>query len=89
VVNDLASRKLHLYSVIHLNERISVANGAAIMGGNVGDLLLSDLLLVDAAKLVANLLIIDAVESKAALGIVEQAELITRLFNGHDIWNDW
>jgi hypothetical protein len=80
-LDDLASGDIDLDGIIGLDQRIGVADGAAIMGDNNGDLLQSDVASVDTAQLELLLLIRHTVKDEAALAIVYKTESIGSL--GH------
>ena len=85
-LHDLAGLQVDLDGVVHLDLGVGVADGAAVVGDDVGDGLVGQGLGLDAAQLEAELLISDAVESEAALGVVDQAELVlVRLALGLDL----
>jgi len=60
----------------HLNVGVGVADGAAVVGGDVGDAALAKLHAPHLAELVRPLLLADAVNHKAALAVVYQAEVL-------------
>lgn len=78
-LDGLASGKINLHSVVHLGSGVRVTDGAAIVGGDGGDLLQGQLLSLDTAQLELGLLLGDAVQHKAALGIEQQTESVTSL----------
>ena len=52
VLNHLPGLELDLHGVVHFDERVRVADGAAVVGGDVGDAAVADLLVSHAAQLV-------------------------------------
>jgi hypothetical protein len=99
VTNNLASGEVDLDGVVDLDDGVSEADSATVVGGEVGDdSLLADgegvaadgsLLgladLDDTAELVRSLNIVDLVEDELALGGVEEAVLLASLLDGDDI----
>lgn len=61
------------------------ADGSAVVGNDVGNLVLADALLGHLAKLEASLLVIDGVGLEAAFNIIEHAEVLAGLPDGYDI----
>jgi hypothetical protein len=83
---DLASLKVKLDSIIDLNVGMRIADGSAIMKGNVRDSFGSQLKSLDLAELILGLLRSDLLESESALGVVEQSESsIGDLIDGNHI----
>lgn len=66
---------------MHLDERIRVADGAAIVGHNVRDTLGANGDAADLAELELGLLRLDRVDGKAALHVKEQTEVLVGLLN--------
>ena len=84
-VNNLSSGNIELDGVVNLDEGVGKANGPAVVGGDLGDLLGANLFLGDLAELELGLLIVQSVEHEASLGIVEETEGIASLGDGHDV----
>ncbi|VAH02340.1 unnamed protein product [Triticum turgidum subsp. durum] len=89
-VNNLVGLQVELDSVIGLDERVWVADGAAIIGVQVGDALLAELDRPDLAELElhmkeTNILIPDRVKAEAALGVIQKPVVLTSLGNGNDV----
>ena len=82
---NLASSKINLDSVVDLDGRIGVANGAAIMCNEVGDSLLTKLNTLDLTELVLSFLSSDSVDSETTLNVVDETEVLTSLLKGDDI----
>ncbi|KAJ8539096.1 hypothetical protein ON010_g12774 [Phytophthora cinnamomi] len=85
VVHHLARLQVDLDRVADLDERVRVADGAAVVGGDVRDGLLGVLLADDLGELELLLLVRDAVQHEAALRVVQQAELVARLGQLHHV----
>ena len=81
VVGDLALLKIELDGVVHLDERIGVTDGSAIVCDNVGDTTGTDGNSTDFQELVVGLLGGDAVNGKTALNVVKETEVLARFFN--------
>jgi hypothetical protein len=83
--NDLVGGNINLDGVPDLNEGIGVADGAAVVGDDIGNLAGASAEPLDAAKLEFSLLRGDPVEDEASLGIVEHAEVLAGLLNADDV----
>lgn len=75
----------YLEAVVDLDVGVGEADGSAVVGHNVGDLVLADGLLGDLAELEAGLGGVDGVGLEAALDVVENAEVLAGLGDGHDV----
>mmetsp|Transcript_23202 Transcript_23202/g.43464 ORF Transcript_23202/g.43464 Transcript_23202/m.43464 type:complete len:233 (-) Transcript_23202:27-725(-) len=98
-INDLVLLDIELHSVVNLDLRIRIADGASIVGNNVRDgsslSLLSRVaadhalgtlsLLDDLEELELGISSVDLLEDEASLDIVEETELLVGLGNGDDI----
>lgn len=84
-VGDFASFELELDSVVDLDQRVRITDGAAVVGNNVWDALSTNTSLLDLQKLVGSLLGGDAVNGKAALDVVEKTEVLARLLEGDNV----
>lgn len=84
-LGDLASGEIDLDGIVDLDKRVGVADGAAIVGNQVGDALLAGLNAANLAKLVGSLLISDAVDGETALDVVDETEVLTSLGQGDDV----
>lgn len=80
-VEDLAGGDINLNGVVLLDERVRVADGAAIVGNDVRDSLGLSTLLDDLGELVLGLLSSDFVENETALSVVQDTELVARLLD--------
>lgn len=78
---DLASLEVQADGVVGADQRIGVADGAAVVGDDEGDTLGTNLHLANLAELILGLLIRDAVDNKAALNVVKDAEVLASLLN--------
>ena len=85
VVDNFVLLKVELDSVVDLDGRIGVADGATVMRDNEGNTLGTNGDLADLEELVGSLLRGDAVDGEAALDVVEETEVLARLLDRDDI----
>ena len=85
-VGDLASGNVNLDSVVDLDGRVGVTDGSSVVGHNVGNTTSANSDLADLEELVGGLLRGDAVDGESALDVVEQTEVLARLFDGDNIF---
>ena len=71
----------YLDSVVLLDVRVREADGSAVVGNNVWDLVLAENLSLDSAKLELSLLLINLVGLETTLDVVKDAEVLTGLGN--------
>jgi len=71
----------YLDSVVLLDVRVREADGSAVVGNNVWDLVLAENLSLDSAKLELSLLLINLVRLETTLDVVKDAEVLTGLGN--------
>lgn len=64
---------------------MGVADGPAVVGDDVGDLVLAHGLSLDRAQFELRLLSVDLVSLEATLGVVQNAEVLTSLLNGDNV----
>jgi len=81
----LAGGDVDLHGVVDLDQGVGVADGAAVVGGDVRHVLGPGGNLAHAAQLVSGLLWLDPVDNKASLHVVEDAEVLIGSFNGNNI----
>jgi len=84
-VYDFTRCDVNLDDIVDLNSGVGISDGAAIVCNYVRDLLVSKLLELHAAKLVALLLIGHAVKHEAALGVIDKTELVAGVFELDDV----
>jgi len=77
--------QIELHGVVDLDVGVRETNGSAVVGHDVGNLVLADALLGHLAQLELSLLVINSVGLEAALDIVEQAEVLAGLPDGYDV----
>ena len=80
-VGNLSLLEVETNSVVDLDQRIGVTDGATVMGNNVGDTLVADGDLADLEELVGGFLSGDAVDGETTLDIVKKAEMLARLLD--------
>ena len=85
VVDDLACGQVDLDSVVDADLGVRVADGAGVVGDEVGDVAAAHGGLLDLAELELGLLRGDAVDGKAALLVVEDAEVLAGLGDAHNV----
>lgn len=84
-LGNLVLLKVEFDGVVNLDERIRVSDGAAVVGDDMGNTLGSKSDLADLKELVGGLLGGDTVNGEASLDVVEETEVLARLFNRDDI----
>ena len=82
---NLASSKVDLDGVVNLDGGVGVADGAAVVGNNVRNTLLTELNTLDLTELVLSLLASDSVDGEATLDVVDKTEVLTGLLKRDDI----
>jgi len=80
-VLDLAGGDVHLDAVVHPDDGVGVADGAAVGGVQVGDGVGAGLDLPDLAQLVLGLLGSDPVHGEPSLHVVDHAEVLASLLD--------
>ena len=85
-VGDLVRLELELDGVVNLDQRVGVADGAAIVGDDVRNALGAKRDLLDLKEFVGSLLRGDAVDGETALDIVKETEVLVGLLNRDDIF---
>jgi len=84
-VDDFVLFQIEFDGIVHPDDGIGVADGAAIVGNNVGDAFCAESDLSDFEELIGSLLGSDTVDGEAALDIIEEAEMFARLLNRDNI----
>ena len=84
-VDHLLVHQVILDGVIDAHERVGVTESAAVVGHDLRHALGTQLDALHLQQLVLSLLSGDAVHNEAALHIVEDAEVLARLVNRHDV----
>jgi len=85
VFNDGTSGDVKLDGIQDSNSGVGESDGTTVVGDNVGDLVGSDGLLGDLAKLVLGFFLSDVSEDESSLNVVENSEKFTSLLNADDI----
>lgn len=84
-VGHFSSFNIDLDGVVDLDIWVGVADGASVVGDSDGDLSGSDVDLVDPAELVLGLLAVDSLKDETSLGVEQEAEAISALFQFDDV----
>jgi len=85
VVLHLAVGQVEFDAVAGLDERIGIAEGAAVMGDDIGNLLVSNRNFSNLQQFKLGFLRSDSVNSKTTLGIVKQTEVLICFLNCNNI----
>lgn len=80
-VGDFVLLKVELDRIVRLDERVGVADCAAVVGDDVRNALCADSDAEDLAELVGRLLRGDAVDCKTTLDVVQESEVFARLLD--------
>ena len=84
-VEDLLRVNVESDSVVDLDGRVGVSDGAAVVGDNVRDTAGTKLHLLNLEELVGGLLGGDAVDDESALDVVEDAEVLAGLLDRDNV----
>ena len=84
-VEELVVLNVESDSVVDLDERVGVADGAGVVGNDLGDTTGTELNLLNLEELVGGLLGGDAVDDESALDIVEDTEVLARLLDRDNV----
>jgi hypothetical protein len=87
VVDNLVVDKVELDSVVDLDGRVGVTDGATIVSDEVGDTLGAELMLADLEELEGSLLGGDAVDGETTLDVVKETEVLTGALKGDNVWD--
>lgn len=85
VVNDLVVNKVELDSVVSLDNWVGVSDSSSVVGDQVRNSLLSELVRLDLQELEGGLLRGDSVDGESSLDIVQETEVLARSLNGDDV----
>ena len=85
IVDDLASGKVDLDSVVDADLGVRITDGASVVGDEVGDITTAHGGLLDLAELELGLLRGDAVDGEAALLVIEDTEVLAGLGDADDV----
>jgi hypothetical protein len=75
----------YLDGVVDLDVGVGEADGPAVVGDDVWNLVLANLLLGDLAELEAGFLSVNSVGLETTLDVVKNAEVLAGLLNGNDV----
>jgi len=84
-VDDFGLFKVVLDGVVYFDERVGVADGAAIVGDDMGDAFGADGDFADLEELVGSFFWGDAVNCEAAFYVVEETEVFSGFLDGDDV----
>lgn len=82
---DFALLKVKLESVVNLDGRVRIADGATVVSDDMGDTLGAESDLADFEELVGGFLGGDAVDGETTLDIVKETEVLAGLFDGNGV----
>lgn len=85
-VGDFSLINVELDSIVDLDVGVRVTNGTAVVGNDVGDTACTYSNLLHFEELVSGLLGGDTMDGKSALDIVQETEMLSRFFDGDDIY---
>ena len=85
VVDDLVVDQVELDSVVGLDGGVRVSDGSSIVGDEVRDTLLSELVSLDLQELEGGLLLGDSVDGESSLDVVQETEVLARPLDRDDI----
>ena len=83
--NRFSGRNINLHNIVDLDIRVGESHSAAIVSDSSWDLVGSDVDLDNATKFVIRFFTFDSVKNEASLGVEEETEAISRLFQFDDI----
>jgi hypothetical protein len=84
-IRHFVGRNIDLNTVVDLDIGVRVSESASIVGDGAGNLVGTNVHLIDTAELVLCLFSVNSVQDVTSLGIVHQAEAIVRLLHLHDV----
>lgn len=83
--SDFARLKVKLQSVVNLDGRVRITDGATVVSDDMGDTLGAKSDLADFEELVGGFLRSDAVDGETTLDIVKETEVLAGLFDGDGV----
>ena len=84
-IDDLPLLKVKLESVVDLDGRVRIADGAAVVSDDMGNALGAESNLTDFEELEGGFLRSDAVDSETTLDVVKEPKVLARLLNGDSV----
>lgn len=78
---DFARLKIKLESVVNLNGRVRITDGATVVSDDMGDTLSTESDLADFEELVGGFLRGDAVDGETTFDVIKETEVLAGLFN--------
>jgi hypothetical protein len=85
VVDNLVVDQVELDGVVGLDDGVRVSDGSSVVGDEVGDTLLAELVGLDLQELVRSLFRGDSVDGESTLDVVQQSEVFTGSLDGDDV----
>jgi hypothetical protein len=85
VVDNLVVDQVELDGVVGLDDGVRVSDRSTVVGDEVGDTLLAELVGLDLQELVGSLFRGDSVDGESALDVVQQSEVFTGSLDGDDV----
>lgn len=85
VVDNLVVDQVELDGVVGLDDRVRVSDSSSVVGDDVRNTLLAELVGLDLQKLVRSLFRGDSVDGESTLDVVQQSEVFTRSLDGNDV----
>ena len=84
-IGNLVLLEVEAHSVIGSDKRVGIPDGASIVSNNVWDTPRTNSHTLHFEKLIVRLLWGDTVNGKATLDIIQQTEVLARLFDRYDV----
>lgn len=85
VVDNLVVDQVELDGVVGLDDGVGVSDSSTVVGDEVGDTLLAELVGLDLQELVGSLFRGDSVDGESTLDVVQQSEVFTGSLDGDDV----
>jgi len=82
---DGTGLQVELDGIVKLDVGVGEADSPAVVGNDIGDLVLADLLLDNLAELELSLFVVNSVRLEAALDVIEDTEVLAGLPDGDDV----
>ena len=85
VVDNLVVDQVELDGVVGLDDGVRVSDSSSVVGDEVGDTLLSELVSLDLQELEGGLLLGDSVDGESSLDIVQETEVLAGPLDRDDV----
>ena len=86
--DDLILGEVKSDGIVHPDHGVGITNCTSVVGDDIGHASIAESDLLYLEELITRFLRLNPVDDKAALDIVQQAEVIVRLLNGKDIYQE-